>query len=471
MSQSNWPVVLDDTNPQIQYIGSGWLENSTGDEDGYGTYGVTYNHTLHATQANDSFALSFQGSTIQVYGTVDLALAYNLSTLMSPSGFDPPWECYIDGISIGNSPASPYQENNWPLCESDTLYDGSHELTLNVSMKQGATFWVDYVEYTPTTPVNGSVVRVDNMDPALSYDSTWQGVDGLANMTNTQGGKVSFNFTGMKAPGSYFFGMILILDWHLGTQLIWMGYIPVEYPGNASSASYSIDNGTSTSFTLAGHPSTDGTSRYNQLFFTTPQLAPGSHNLVVTYNGNSQLTPLTLDYIYLTTSSSGNETSSTNNTGGSHHTHVGAIAGGVVGGVVLIAIIIARLFWRRKHGSPASAIGPLTSNSAVSPITAFPLQHHPTTSISSPTSGAIQPFQASSSGLLSSESLAHSHAESHLYNPNVDGTFMITNTTPSQGVGYISGAKAQIGDFKKPGRHQAFQMDAVDEVQPPQYTA
>ncbi|KAG6845575.1 hypothetical protein H0H87_007254 [Tephrocybe sp. NHM501043] len=307
MSLPNRRAVIDDSDIRIRYDGAGWVQDISGGQDGTGTYGATYNHTLHTTKANGSLAFSFEGTSIQVYGTVNLSPTYNASIVSDPS-FQPPWECFIDNISIGASKPSPFQENNWVFCENDHLNDGSHELKLNINMKQGTTFWLDYLQYTPSqTPENGLVVLVDNSDPSLSYDSTWQGVESTATMTTTQGGKVTFNFN--------------------GTQLTWIGVIPIDYPGNGSSASYSVDNGTPTSFDLVGHPATDGTSRYNQIFFTTPKLSPGSHNLSVTYNGNSQLTPLTLDYIYLTTStstsSSGPATTSPSSSSTSgHHTNV-----------------------------------------------------------------------------------------------------------------------------------------------------
>ncbi|KAG6813717.1 hypothetical protein H0H92_008125 [Tricholoma furcatifolium] len=339
MSQPNRPVVLDDTSSQIQYIGSGWLEDSTGDQDGYGTYGATYNQTLHATQANDSLTLSFEG-------------------------FNPPWECFIDDVSIGNSPASPYHENNWLLCEG-VLSDGSHKLTLNISMNPGQIFWVDYIEYTPTTPIDGSVVLVENTDPALSYDSTWQEVDGLAKMTNTQGGGVSFNFTGIK------------------------------------------------------------------------------------------FTPLTLDYIYLTTSfsaaasSSGNETSpDINTTKSSHHAPGGVIAGAVVGAVVIIVIVIATFLWRKTHGAIKGS--------------------------------AVQPFQASPP-----ESLVPSPPEVHPSDNLIGGMSNIANPISLQSGGYVSGARAQVGDFNKSKGDEPsglsldtnalssihLHMGSNDEAQPPQYTA
>ncbi|KAF8079315.1 hypothetical protein FPV67DRAFT_110212 [Lyophyllum atratum] len=428
MSLPNRQIVIDDSDSQVRFIGSGWVMDSSGSQDGFGTYGATYEHTLHATKANDSLAFSFQGSSIQVFGTVDLSPTYG-TALASPD-FTPPWECFIDNTSIGSSTPSPFHENNWLLCEVDHLSDGQHELTLNVSMRQGTTFRVDYLQYTPSGNLSDSenaVVLVENTDPALSYDSDWREVDGVAHMTTTQGSQVTLNFT--------------------GTQLTWIGYIPIEQPGNGSSASYSIDNGSPTSFALVGHPPTDGTSRFNQIFFTTPRLAPGPHTMVVEYNGNPQLTPLTLEHIYLTTSSSGGNPTATMQPGGGKHTSVGPVVGGVVGGIAAIAIILGLVFfWRRRQRRSISTA--FSSNAASTWLAGQPASHIPrenqNEAVSPFTLTRLPPSELSSAALVSSTSLSRSHNCSQF-----DGTHENTSMNQSSNSGYISGAMAQIGDTKR----------------------
>ena len=150
----------------------------------------------------------------------------------------------------------------------------------------------------------------------------------------------------------------------VGVGLSWYGRIPTNYPHNSSLATYSIDGGNPTSFQLAGLPTGSNNELFNQIFFTTPTLAPGQHNLLVVNGGNNQTTPLNLDYIILTnsapssTTSAGTSPSATSSSAHNgqgavstgSHTPVGAIAGGVVGGVVaIIAVVVAVLLFRRQQ--------------------------------------------------------------------------------------------------------------------------
>ena len=131
-----------------------------------------------------------------------------------------------------------------------------------------------------------------------------------------------------------------------------------------------MDGGNAVSFLLNGLPPNGGTI-YNQKFFETIQYPPGPHTIVVTYLGNSQTTPLTLDYIVVqngTFPTPSGATTSTGQTSGSLPTtgsgsgldksgtsksksnNIGAIVGGVVGGLVLIALaLLAFLYLRRRE--------------------------------------------------------------------------------------------------------------------------
>ena len=121
-------------------------------------------------------------------------------------------------------------------------------------------------------------------------------------------------------------------------------------------------------FTLNGYNLPASTSpyeasAYNQNFFNTSNMTAGHHKLVVTYLGNSQNTPLILDYLIVqngtTTNSSTAGTNST--TAGTHPTSTGApsaggttnnigpIVGSVVGGVLLIALAIFAFYIRRRN--------------------------------------------------------------------------------------------------------------------------
>ena len=110
-------------------------------------------------------------------------------------------------------------------------------------------------------------------------------------------------------------------------------------------------------------------AQYNKIFFQTPQLSPGAHQLEVIHDGNSGVTPLTIDYFVVqnatiptpssSSSASQSSTSDPSNasksafpagstTSNSKKIPIGAIVGGVIGGIVLIIVIIL-LFLIYRH--------------------------------------------------------------------------------------------------------------------------
>ncbi|KAG6913567.1 hypothetical protein DXG01_005876 [Tephrocybe rancida] len=156
-------LIIDDTDKRIRYDSPGWTGGASGSQDSFGTV-----------------AFSLQGTSIRVYGTVFLTPTYNFSELIDPS-FTPPWECFVNDKSIGASKPLPYhaphRKNNWLLCGDDSLLDGSHGLTMNITgMKEGTTVWVDYIQYMPSNAADevGGVATmvVDSSDPKLAYDDT-----------------------------------------------------------------------------------------------------------------------------------------------------------------------------------------------------------------------------------------------------------------------------------------------------------
>lgn len=132
------------------------------------------------------------GTTISIVGTT------NLKKNPGDTAFDPKWECFVDGISIGAAKPFQFQENNWLLCEQGVLSDGPHEITVNVTTIKGNTFWFDYLRFTPSpsAPFYPAVLRVENQDPGILFDSNWKALGGSANVTTVAGSQASFNFTG-----------------------------------------------------------------------------------------------------------------------------------------------------------------------------------------------------------------------------------------------------------------------------------
>ncbi|RXW17993.1 hypothetical protein EST38_g7851 [Candolleomyces aberdarensis] len=133
---------------------------------------------------------------------------------------------------------------------------------------------------------------------------------------------------------------------------------------DSSVGSYSIDGQPALTFILSGPPTgrRNGPSQYNQLFFETRELSPGTHDIAVTYQGSR--TPLTLQYLVIR-----NETSITSvhtsiipeptaNTNVSSESAsssppvasiVGAVLGTLITLVILIlAFILGRRWYRRR---------------------------------------------------------------------------------------------------------------------------
>ncbi|KAG6905947.1 hypothetical protein DXG01_016749 [Tephrocybe rancida] len=333
-------VVIDDTNSQLHYSGQNWFRD-LGSQDNVGNFGPTYQKTSHGTTGNDSISFPFVGTSVTVLGTTHLAKISNATK------FDPSWECFVDKVSIGSTTPFQFPENNWELCSWATLNDGPHEITINVTTT-GNTFWLDYITYTPSAAASyeKAVLRVENSDPAILYGAGWSALGGTANQTTAKGSQATFNF--------------------VGTSITWVGFIPTEYPHSSAVGTFSIDGGVAVNFKLNGLSATDTITFYNQAFFTTPDLIPGPHSIIVTYNGGTgAATPLTLDYILLTNisipavagptlaspspSSTAISSPLSNGTQTRHSkTPIGTIVGGVVGGLAIIALLLFIFWWRRR---------------------------------------------------------------------------------------------------------------------------
>lgn len=133
----------------------------------------------------------------------------------------------------------------------------------------------------------------------------------------------------------------------------WYAFIPSELNGNATTATWSVDEQASQNFILRGHAS-GAVTLYNQKFFETAVYSVGSHRLTVTFGGSGQTTPLVLDSLVVQNgsvpistgiSSSTTETKSKNST---------AIIGGITGGVTFLILALALLifiFLRRRRKS------------------------------------------------------------------------------------------------------------------------
>ncbi|KAK7028419.1 hypothetical protein R3P38DRAFT_2622682 [Favolaschia claudopus] len=351
-------IVVDDTDAQINYDPNQWFPSDINQLNPLGNLGPVWNNTIQRTSVDGAtFTFPFNGTAIDVLGTIQV-------TTLPDGTTDPSWVCLVDEIQItnGTNPKFQFPENNWILCQQETLLPGAHKLTVHVRSK-GQPFYLDSIIYTPMPEVNtdGAVLEYLAGDPAIKYGKGWQfyTVENTQNITQTKGSQVEFDFR--------------------GTTFLLTGYIPQELPHNATTATYTLDSSPPSTLTLSGLPPNGTTTLFNMPILSLSGLAPQDHKLIMTYQGDTSHTPLVVKNFYaanftppavdppVSKSSSGAGPGSTgqDNSATSHSSSspAGAIAGGVVGGVVVLAILAFLFFWlrrrkrRNQEDTPAPARG------------------------------------------------------------------------------------------------------------------
>ncbi|KAF8880046.1 hypothetical protein BD779DRAFT_1676102 [Infundibulicybe gibba] len=320
-------VIVDDTDPQIQYSTSDqWISSAGGANGGKGVGGPAFWNATRVALGTASLSFRFNGSSPQVFGT---SLGAGL-------------ECFVDGTSIGST-GGPLSGNNSQSQDSDLLCDGStfvegreHILTLNVSAvpQLETKLWLNYITYIPFASVPpGATTLVDRLDPAITYwpVKKWNTPSDLyayATFTQVNGSYLKFNFN--------------------GTSVSWVGYTPGQEP--PTNATYSIDGSEWVPFLLNTPPS--GLNMSNQVFFTLPDLSPGPHSLVVMHRGDNTSAPLTLNHFVITSASASSLPPAMSSAVATNHkinvSILEAIVDGTIGGIVVLCIV-AFLLWRRNH--------------------------------------------------------------------------------------------------------------------------
>ncbi|KAJ7853600.1 hypothetical protein B0H13DRAFT_1642854 [Mycena leptocephala] len=343
--------VIDDTDPDVQYGPNGWALADPSTLN-VGNFGPIFQGTSHAATSNTTLSYTFNGTLSSSFRRGPTSLShrycnYRLGTIMVTTDAnnvtDPSWDCFVDEIKISNpQPTFKFPENNWVLCEQPQISSGSHVLTIQVQSKAHA-FYFDYLVYTPPPGASfeSAVLVYPNTDPSVSFGSGWSAFGG-ENGTNSNGAQVAVNFH--------------------GTSASLYGFVPTELPHTSTWATYSIDGGSSVNFTLRGLDSPSSPTNYNNILFTTPTISSDTHNLVVTYGGDSHHTPLVVQGFYVTTTTSVGSSSNSSlpslsspspSSIPSKRTPAGAIAGGVIGGILLLAALAALAFCykRRRRGA------------------------------------------------------------------------------------------------------------------------
>ncbi|KAJ2917054.1 hypothetical protein MD484_g3365, partial [Candolleomyces efflorescens] len=278
-TQSTRRILVDDTSAQILYSAD-WTVNSQGIQSEVGDFGSTFQQTLHGTpHPFGNLSFTFEGSSAVVYGIV---------SMMTSTSFEvePIWECFIDGESSGTPTKILTNQNRQKLCQFDELDSSeAHTLAVNTNGNQ-QLFWVDYIEYTPSSTANftGAFVSIQHDDPLLGWG---------------YGKYIIYRYL-------FVFGNFeRCSDHSVGTAVSWYGAIPSDAPRTPSAGTYSIDGQSATAFSIRRTPSTENStsppSLFNQLFFETPLLPFGDHNITVTYTSSG--IPLSLDHLVIRNSS------------------------------------------------------------------------------------------------------------------------------------------------------------------------
>ncbi|KAH9481886.1 hypothetical protein JR316_0006416 [Psilocybe cubensis] len=353
---SRW-IMIDNTSPYIAYEGA-WTAYQGSQFDGMGCYGAPFNNTLHGTASNSSVSFKFHeiGSAVIVYGTQQ----YNSTDLSTPVT-NPSWECFIDGLSgpIVAQPGSAVFGNNIPLCAVSGLQDGSeHTITTRARVEGDRTFWFDYVRYLPSAsvPLDNATLWIDAGDSQIQYSTGWESASALTNnengfpkVVNTAGPALEFSF--------------------VGNMISWYAASLNPNLNRKGSASFSIDNGTLTTFGVFDHPTISNAILPSNilLFHASIPSSPTqkSHKLQVAYDSTSKDTqvvqPLSLDHLIVQNGTGvgpfgpqvpdGSTSPPSNNAVASHKllvSQLGIILGNLLGGLVLIGTVLS-LVWYYHH--------------------------------------------------------------------------------------------------------------------------
>ncbi|KAG2008286.1 hypothetical protein CC2G_013733 [Coprinopsis cinerea AmutBmut pab1-1] len=346
---SNW-VIVDDDNPILQYDGK-WETNPEGVAaiNRPNRAGPLYNYTARWTTTSGSVSITFDGTWARLQGTT------NLTRNSASCSTCPTWTCAVDGQSVPSVEPSFGLLSNRVLCDSGPLQPGSHTLTVDVTGR-GDPFWVDFFRYIPSAQASISpppTLFVDALVPGVQYDSSWTMLaNGWPNrMTHAPGAQLNFIF--------------------VGTSIAWYGIIPWRSPSVYARAEYSIDGGPPIPFFINDFPESPGDRLTNQLFFKSPSLPDGRHDLNVVYRGDPSSAPLSLDYFIVERGGWLNDSAIEDpgpgggegaSGGGSQETpaehglskaQLGGIIGGASVAAVLILLLLAYIIYLRRSRKPS----------------------------------------------------------------------------------------------------------------------
>ncbi|TFY77126.1 hypothetical protein EWM64_g6884 [Hericium alpestre] len=327
-------IVVDDTDPGIQYLGPGWSATSGNAVASFGTFGPTFNNTLHQVNNTQGSSLQFQftGTFVQLFGTLDNAANKSI----------PNWQCFLDGHPVGQTTFLNETANQITLCQADSLPNTPHQVVVNVTTP-GPNFWFDNYLYDPLPGASlaDSTLKIDNTDLGIGLvGQGWSRYKDMWFLTSNNRDQLIFEF--------------------IGRSMTFVGVAPGELNGTSTTGTYQVDASPASSFIIPGH---GFLGEFNQQYFTTPDMPDGNHTLVVTYQGDASHAPMILEFFYvangtqdgLVPTASSSIAPIATQTGDNHHRGLqgsaltGAVVGIVLGTLALVGCVIAFYFLRRRR--------------------------------------------------------------------------------------------------------------------------
>ncbi|KAJ7055753.1 hypothetical protein C8F01DRAFT_445837 [Mycena amicta] len=435
MSSSTNLAIVDDRDPLIQYAGT-WANAGSAEE---------FNGTTRcSTIAGSTAALTFTGTSLDVYGTIQANVDPSIGALS-----------FVIDNSIQGSFDQPttissalHHQSLWT---SPSLSSGSHTLVITTQTTTAGKcgVYLDYITFT-TTSKDVPAYFIDDRDSRIAYQPAWV----------QEGSEQDFMGTSQKSPGA---GSKLTLEFE-GRGISFFGGVN----NNASRASATLDGGAPQTFTASSN-----TLFLNTPFYTSPSdLAAGNHTLVFTSETDAVVWA---DYFLVLPSLDSSPTSSgpTTSTGTpsssatssipfsspSHRNNTGIIVGSVIGAILVLACIAALLWFciRRRNRRRA------TEDSILTPYTS---QLKPTIAPIAIT-GRVSPFAydrrntaITTSSTAVSSSAFRSEKHSTASSPQ--------EADPSPSV--ISGRTSNLdGAVESSTNAQARRLSALSEAPPPTY--
>lgn len=213
----------------------------------------------------------------------------------------------IGGFSnfVGNLAWGTSASHNVVLCHVRDLWPGNHRLNLTIELLENDGFipavLFDHFEIKPSssTILDDAFLLLNSDHPAITYDEHWnrsaQTLPLGFRYTNTPGSIVAINFNGL--PDALCFRRKNQTDYIAGTSLRWYNGWNNELSGKETTATWSIDGGQPTTFTIAGVTNPTYGGGFVDLQLDIRNLAPGPHHLEVIYGNVGR--PLALDKLII----------------------------------------------------------------------------------------------------------------------------------------------------------------------------